>query len=103
MLIGVGQNDNVRTTKGRKTSPDLLKSEESDDGSEENNTDDFSEPVSAIHKGICGRECQNCEQHGRCWLHPDFMERTLSLEYCLLPACLNLFLAGMQDAMSICY
>ena len=46
-----GEPDNGRKAKGRATSPDLLESEESDDGSEGYNTDDFSEPVSPDHKG----------------------------------------------------
>ncbi|BDA46715.1 probable U3 small nucleolar RNA-associated protein 14 homolog A [Coccomyxa sp. Obi] len=44
-----GEKDNGRTAKGRATSPDLLESKESDDGSEEYNTDDFSEPEEAEH------------------------------------------------------
>ncbi len=47
----IGEKDDNRTTRGRATSPDLLESEESDDGSEGYNTNDFSEPVRPVRKG----------------------------------------------------
>lgn len=46
-----GEKDSGRAPKRRAASPGLLESEESDDGSEEYNKDDFSEPVRPVHKG----------------------------------------------------